>query len=370
MKKVISSLASCVICLFILGLSFSSCMGEGTDQLHGMFSLSFSSTAVCNVQEKLIPFRNSSGSELVIEGAALSAGTDPLGNFDLISIILNGEEILAVNSALNNVTVPVGADYSFKIKYAPRTENESHTAILDIAYASPEQGVFQVLLTGTSSTRTNNCPTQDIGGPVGFDGEVTIRIDKLVLINGANSALPIRSDQHVPDDPYVPPVLPLTLNKTAGTLLLSKIDLDDSFILPPPDPIQVPALASLIKNDTVITSFADAPGTYDAATGSLGITNLGVHLDNPEDLFTSDLFIDVTTGAVDFTSTGMSQGDILRGGFTVIGTTIVGSPLKADTGQVTLIGISAFTNATGRLGDQINNEPAVLRIEATVQEIP
>jgi len=368
MSKTLSSLTARVIGFFLVLVFFNSCLGEGEDQLHGMFQVVFSSTAVCNNQVKLVPFRNSSGSEMVIEGAAVSAGTDPLGNFDLISIIVAGTEIPSINSALNNITIPVAADYSFKIKYSPRTENETHTAILDIAYAVPDQGIVQVVLEGTSTTRVDTCPTQDVGGPVGLDGEVTITIDKLVLINGANSALPIRSDQFIPSEPYVPPVLPLTLNKSAKTLLFPKIDLDDNFILPPPDPLQVPALASLIKHDTVITSFTDASGTYDAATGFLGITDLGIHLDNPEDLFASDLFIDVTTGALDFTSTGMSSGDILRGGFTVIDNTIVGSPLKADSGKVILIGISAFTNATGKLGDIINNRPAVIRIEATITD--
>lgn len=368
MGKILSSTTVRVIGFFCLFFHFVSCIGEGTDQLHGMVDFNFSSTAVCNTQIKLVPFRNSSGSEMVIEGAAISAGTDPLGNYDLLGVLVRGVEIPAVNSALNNITVPVGTDYSFEVKYSPRTENETHTAVLDIAYSAPEQGIVQVALTGTSTTKTDTCPSQDIGGPVAFDGEVTISIDKLVLINGANSQLPIRSDQHVPDQPYVPPVIPLTLSKNAGTLLLPKIELDDNFVLPPPDPLQVPALASLIKNDTVITTFSNASGTYDAATGSLAITDLSVHLDNPADLFTSDLIIDVTTGALDFTSTGMASGDILRGGFTIVENTIIGGPLQEDTGKVVLIGISAFTNATGKLGDIINNRPAIIRIEATIAD--
>jgi hypothetical protein len=368
MSERFSSLAIRVVVSLGVCLHFVSCIGEGADQLHGMVDFNFSSTAVCNAQIKLVPFRNSSGSEMVIEGAAISAGTDPLGNFDLLGVIVGGVEIPSVNSALNNVTVPVGTDYSFEVKYAPRTENETHTAILDIAFAAPEQGIVQVTLTGTSTTKTDTCPSQDVGGPVGFDGEVKISIDKLVLINGANSQLPIRSDQHVPSEPYVPPVLDLTLDLSGGDLLLEKIDLDDSFVLPPPDPLQVPALASLIKNDTVITSFGEAAGTYTASSGTLEIDDLGIHLDNPADLFTSDLFIDVTTGALDFTSTGMSSGDILKGGFTIIGNTVVGSPLQADSGRVVLVGISAFTNATGKLGDIINNRPAILRIEATIQD--
>lgn len=366
MARILTSSTARVIALLVVGIFLSSCYGEGGDQLSGMYDLSFSSTAVCNSQVQYIPFRNVSGQEIVIKGVAISGGTDPLGNFRLSSVIVGAEEITSINGVLNEVIVPAGANYKFTILYVPRTENESHSAILDIAFASPKEGVIQVQLTGSSAGRTDSCPTQVIGGPVVFDGELTISIDRLVLINGAASGLPIRSDQSVPSRPYIPAQLSVIFSKDLGDITLPQIGEEDSFILPPPDPLKVPQLASLIKNDTQITSYQDASGDYDAATGKITIKALAVHLNNALDDFSADLTIDITTDLADFTSTGIAQSDILNGGFLVVGQSVAGSPINAETGKVTLVGISTFTNGTGDLGDIINDRPAILRIEATI----
>jgi len=109
---------------FFLAWTMASCQAQpGEDQLHGMITIAFNSTAVCQAQQKLINFRNVSGEEIVIEGAAISVGTDPEGNFNLQGVRINGEDTPATTGFLNDVHVPAGANYAFIISYTPRSEN-------------------------------------------------------------------------------------------------------------------------------------------------------------------------------------------------------------------------------------------------------
>src|SRR3990167_2459811 len=182
MTRIPSSLTARVIGLLVAGMLFSSCFGEGGDQVHGMLHVAFPSTAVCQAQQKLIPFRNVSGGEIVIEGVAISRGTDAIGNFTLTSIRIGEEEIPAVTGFLNEVSIPAGASYSFVVSYTPWTENTTHMAVLDIAYKEPKEGIIQVELSGTSTNRLPTCPSGSGStgpGAGDLDGSMTITINRI-----------------------------------------------------------------------------------------------------------------------------------------------------------------------------------------------
>lgn len=161
------SLASAVLLL--------SC--DGTDPLYERLNLAFSSTPVCQSQQQLATFRNTSDKETVIGGARIAGGSDPEGNFFLNSLLIDGEEKPAnADGQIYEQTIPAGATYSFKITYKPKKENAGNMAVLDVVYYEPQQGLVQVEVTGRASTKLN-CP--DIGDPAGGieDDECTSDVD-------------------------------------------------------------------------------------------------------------------------------------------------------------------------------------------------
>ncbi len=316
---------------------------QGEDQLHGMIDVAFPSTAVCQVQQKLINFRNVSGTEIVIEGAAISGGTDPEGNFSLLGVKIDAETVPAITGFLSDVHVPSGANYAFVISYTPRSENTSHTAILDIVYTAPKEGVMQIALSGTSAGRAPTCPT---GGPTpgggkgDLNGAVTITIDRIALVSSALSQ-PISTDPDNTVTPYNPVSVPISFDAAANLVTLPTIGEDIQFLLPR---TKTNPLFNLIKGFTLVTTEADGSGTY-GDDGSIEIPNVPIHL---TECFDTNFDVTLTTGEVTIPN-NLPKNLLRTAGFDLTDdqTKVFGSPVDAETLQTVLIGIATFTDTTG-----------------------
>ncbi|HEX5035533.1 MAG TPA: hypothetical protein VFX30_00020 [bacterium] len=345
-----NKLTSCVIRLtgFFLAASLAwtmaSCQAQpGEDQLHGMINVAFNSTAVCQAQQKLISFRNVSGEEIVIEGAAISVGTDPEGNFNLQGVRINGEDTPATTGFLNDIHVPAAASYAFILSYTPRSENTTHTAVMDIAYTAPKDGIIQVSLTGTSTSRAPSCPTgggETPGGGKGdLAGALTITIDRIALVSSALSQ-PISTDEENTVTPYEPVTVPITFDGAANSVTLPTIGEDVQFLLPR---TKTNPLFNLIKGETLVTTDADGSGSY-SDEGEIEIPNVPIHLN---ECFDTHFTVTLTTGNVTIPN-NLPKNLLRTAGFDLTDdqTQIFGSPIS-DELQTTLIGISTFTGTTG-----------------------
>lgn len=325
--------------------SMASCSAQqGVDQLHGMIDVSFPSTAVCQAQQKLISFRNVSGTEIVIEGAAISGGTDPEGNFNILGIKIDAEEVPATTGFLNDIHIPSGANYSFIISYTPRTEHTTHTAVMDVAYKSPKEGIMQVALSGTSAGKAPTCPTSPGPNPGGGKGDLTgtlsITIDHIALVSSALSQ-PISTDPENTVTPYEPVTVDLIFDGAANTITLPTIGEDVAFLLPR---TKTNPLFNLIKGETLVTTEADASGSY-SDDGAIEIPNAAIHLN---ECFDTHFIVTLTTGEVTIPN-NLPKNLLRTAGFTLTEdqTKIFGSAIDATTLKTTLIGISHFTDTTG-----------------------
>jgi hypothetical protein len=343
-----SFLTSRVIALMVAALAawpMVSCeLQQGEDQIHGMINIAFPSTAVCQSQQKLISFRNVSGTEIVIEGAAISGGTDPDGNFNLLGVKIDAETVPATTGFLNDVHVPSGANYAFIITYAPKRENTSATAVLDIAYRSPKEGIIQVSLSGTSAGRAPTCPTGGGPNPGGGKGDLTgalsITINRIALVSSALSQ-PISTDPENTVTAYEPVTVPIIFDAAANGVTLPTIGEDVQFLLPR---TKTNPLFNLIKGMTLVTTEADASGTY-GDDGSIEIPNVPIHL---TECFDTNFDVTLTTGEATIPN-NLPIGLLDAAGFTVDveARKVFGSPIDAETLETTLVGISTFTGTTG-----------------------
>lgn len=363
-----------VIPILAAGLVLSSCFGEGGDQVHGMINVAFPSTAVCQAQQKLISFRNVSGGELVIEGVAMSVGTDPMANFSLQGIRIGSAEQESINGVLQDVHIPSGESYAFVVAYVPKTENSNHEAILDIAYREPKEGIVQVSLRGNSAGTVGDCSGGGGGGgPVGFDGPMILTVDSLVAATSAIGQ-PITTNQGVNKFEAVP--IPLVLDSVGGTVDLDPFN-GDTFVLPKPRP-EVPLLGNLMRGSITVTIPDGGSGTYDPATGSVEMPHIRVVMDGPEDFY-AELDITLTTGRI---SVATAAFPINVSAWPFFGTPshyspttqeVFGTPIDPETGKLFLVGITEPQSVVVRGATEFNGLPnssmAVL-MEGTLTEAP
>lgn len=364
MRKRLLFLTSRVIPLCVALFSLASCIGQGTDQIHGMVDVAFPSTAVCQAQQRKIQFRNVSGDEIVIQGVAISQGTDPKGNFTLLSVQVGADETKAVAGILHDIHVPSGTAYFFVVTYNPRFENSEDSAVLDIAYTSPKEGITQVSMSGSSTSRAPNCPSaQGPGGNGAGDlsGNLTITITRIALATDA-LPLPISTDPANTVTPYVPVTVPITLNASANTVILPAIPESVAFDLPRS---KDPTLGNLIINSTLVTSTADASGAY-GDDGSLTVNNVPIHL---KERFEADYIVTLTTGEVSIPNT-LSLSLLTAAGFHITSdqTKVFGSVIDPGTHEVTLVGVGTFSNpsGTGTVANTIGGKLGAVVIEATI----
>lgn len=357
--------------LFILSL-FSACSGG---QISENFAVSFPNTVVCESTTQLIQFTNDTGGEMIIEGAAISAGTDSLGNFSLEGIVVGTTEIASVGGAIPQVTVPPGEKYLFKVDYNPRTGNTTHTAIIDIVFEEP-MGVHQLYLSGTATgVLEGNCVSLSEGAAVNFDGPLTLTVTKLVVATSKlGSALSS-------DDGIVPLTgisLPITLDLHGGNVTFPKITEANQFILSRPKQ-DVPILGRAMTQDTLITTVGDATGTYDPSVGSLTIENLSVTLDTD---FNTTIETTLTTDQISL-STFLPQrinsgalpafGDLHFHSDPATGGDIFGQRIDPETGELALVGTTVITSSTLDPGannlfspDELQGVAMAILIEGTV----
>ncbi len=344
--------------VLVLLASTISCLGMGKDQLHGMYDLSFPSTAVCNAQEKLITFRNVSESEIVIEGVAISMGTDPNGNFNLESVIIGAEEIPSVFGQLQDIHIPSGALYSFKVSYAPKVEQASDQAILDIVYTQPEQGVIQITLQGIAGGSTPECSSEPVvdepktciedatlcsatqkcensvcvcdplkttcEAPVTCTQDPTLcsatqkcensvcvcdplktacepapedgeeRLLTVESLVAATSELATPIDTGQGKFEFAPIDLGVKLDGPGKKITIHTYTASD-FILPPPQ-VNTP-LDGIVLGSIGVTITSEKIGFYDPATGEITVDGVEIHMDGAQD-FSADLTIKLTTGRI------------------------------------------------------------------------
>ncbi|OGQ26312.1 MAG: hypothetical protein A3B79_06265 [Deltaproteobacteria bacterium RIFCSPHIGHO2_02_FULL_50_15] len=136
--------------VFMILLGLGACGTEG--QIVGMYEVGFASTLQCDESLKTLKFNNNTGEEIKIKGVAITVGTNPADettkkrNFGVEGTVIGGA---GLTNQVDDVLVPAGSDYAVVVAYTPQTQG-SHTALVDIAYEAPKQGVVQLSLSGTS----------------------------------------------------------------------------------------------------------------------------------------------------------------------------------------------------------------------------
>ncbi len=344
-------------------LIFSGCFGQGKDQLSGMWSANFSSTVVCQSLVRELPFQNVSDAETVIQGIAISGGTDPAGNFSFNGITINGQFTPSISGALQDIHIPAGKDYSLRVTYTPKTVDADKTpqnAVLDISYSAPQPGIVQVALQGLPDGAVNtSCGGGGDGGPVSLDGPATMNVTLMITATSAIAA-PINTNQG--KSPFTPIDLDLTFNKTAKTVSIAAYN-DDEFILHAPLD-SVPGIGGIIKGDTYITIPQAGSGTYDPDTGDIAISNLLIHMDGAQD-FAADLTLTLTTKRIAVSSVSpkvnrqalQSFGDPVQWDSTA--NEIFGSPISSEDGHIILVGLTKMENVVVKPGarSELQNLP-------------
>lgn len=351
---------------WILGFFLVSC---GGDQLSGSLQVAFQSTEVCDTKRLVVPFQNPANKEVVIEGAAISPGTDPAGNFTVESVVVGGEETVAIGGAIPTVSIPAQTEYKMNLLYNPKEAGSPDTAIVDIVYREP-QGVFQLNLSGESTGDSAGCVSRSEGVEVGFDGAQVLTVSKLMAATSQLSQLLSSEDGR---EPFQPTPLTLTLDKAEKKVTLQKIEVEDHLVLPRPKE-DVPTLGRATQQDTVITSLADGEGLYDASEGSLTLSEVSVRLDGD---FNATVTVTLTTGEVLLSDLNppIHADAIKKFGVEhydfVTKDRIFGSPIDPETGKVVLVGTTKVSDfevdpGASSLFRQLGGTTLAILIEGTI----
>ncbi|GEM_PF-2999577 len=269
-----------------------SCSGQS--QVGGMYPLSFSVTPACGFSDQIISFHNDSSEEAVMRGAGISFGTDRNGSFSLQSFKIGNTEQATPSGSLGETHIPAGSDYSFKVRYSPTLENKTETALLDIAYQSPKEGVVQVRLDGSSGSRLPSCDViAPIGGSRGLNGPVLLKVEHLIAVTFIEAML----DSRLGDTPFFQADIPLTLAQgpggSEGTAILPPITEATRLALPKPGPLAPQALKDLdLRLPTTITTSGTITGVYDPSLGKIVLNNVHVIMNGD---FHTEFNINLTT---------------------------------------------------------------------------
>ncbi|MBI1909070.1 MAG: hypothetical protein HYS22_02745 [Deltaproteobacteria bacterium] len=353
---------------FAIFLGVASCSKDPMGELYGV---SFEETALCGENTKEIPFRNENLEEtLHIIGIAIEPGTDPDGNFKLESIKVGSDpEIVSKSGKIDDVSVPPGSPYVVKVVYSPIKEGAGQQAILAIAIDGPDQGIVQVMLTG-SEGGAGLCTSESASGPVNFDGEQTLQVTRLVSVTQKLPNDPLTSDPEVTARPFQPVDLNINFNLKGGNFTFPKITEEDSFVLPP---TLNPNVKNLIPGDTIITSDAGATGAYTASTGFLEVKDIIIKMRETGGAFQADLKITLTTGGLPLPIV-FSQGNLLNADMNLVNGQLTGKPLQVDEsdktkGSVILVGFGTFSNVSGNnqsIVKSLPNSQIGVQIEARI----
>ncbi|MBI2067298.1 MAG: hypothetical protein HYT77_04725 [Deltaproteobacteria bacterium] len=337
------------------------------DQVSGVSEYVFQST-VCVTNSQPIPFVNDTEEEMVIEGVAVAAGTDPYGNFSLQDVVVADTSLSAEGASFSNIRIPAGEEYQFQVSYTPKTSG-GHSAVIDVVYRAPLTGVRQLHLTGTADgTGPVGCIVADEGAQVDISGEAAFTITKLVAATSKISQ-PLSSEDGV--RPLDPVSIEMTLDATAGTAMMEQIK-EGSFILPRPRE-NVEILGGNILQDTMLSTSGDARGTYDDSKGSLKIDNLVVTLNGD---FNTTITTTLTTDEVSLKtlSTPLVAEAIASFGsrhYDSVGKRIFGKRIDPLTGAVVLVGTTTIQSSTldpgaNSMFDDMSGTTMAILIEGTI----
>jgi hypothetical protein len=313
------------------------------DHISGTFDLDFGNQVVCEAKVLPLTLTNDTGGEVVIGGASIAGGTDAQGNFSLKGVTVAGVETPSLAGSVSGVTVPPGENYIFSIEYSPKSSQGPHSALLDIAFEKP-RGVYQFRLVGSPEGEApQGCVSLSQGAAVSFDGPVTLTVTKLVAATSELDA-PISSEDS--EVPFQPATIQLELDLAGGRGTLKLIP-EGSFILPKPRP-DVPTLGPRIKQDSVVSTLADATGTYQPSNGILSFDDVQVKLNGD---FDTVITVTLTTEPIDLKELDkMPNATALRSSFGTkhfdsVGKKIFGSRIDEE-GNVTLVGTTKIESAT------------------------
>ncbi|QQR79887.1 MAG: hypothetical protein IPJ69_11155 [Deltaproteobacteria bacterium] len=296
--------ASIKIILAILACTASFLACRPNEQIGGMYILEdFSTTPVCHYQEKYIGITNNSSQETVILGANFSKGTNRYGSFQVVAVVVNNEETVLQNKRVERLVIPAHANYAFKIRYEPLLENKTDDiAYFDIAYQSPRQGVYQVRVSGSSTTRDTQCVTVETpSGPVeGLDGDLIFRITKLEAATSPLDATMSSDQGTVPfgiDASHRYIDIPIRISHAGHSVTLPSITRDRSLALPPPaasGPNKAPddIVNTGITIPTVITTGRDISGVFNPDNGEITLPSVPIIMDGD---FHTEFSLDLTT---------------------------------------------------------------------------
>jgi hypothetical protein len=349
-----------LLALFCL---LTSC-ARGSDPMHGMFTLTFPPAALCTEQRQSIEFQSPPGAETVIEGAAIVLGSDPEGNFKLVSVRVGGEEIPAVSGILNEIRVPPETSYAFVVGYTSWKENAASGALLDIVYRAPRSGVIQVALEGSSGEGRGNCAASAASPklsvfPAALPPKLPITVERVALVSNL-LPLPLTTDPESTVVPFEPVRGLLILNSESHAVTLPPISKEARFLLPPS---KIAPIIDVITDYTTVTSQAAATGIY-GEDGSITLENVPIRL---EEQFGADLVVTLTTGEV--SPKHLPKALLRTAGFTLTdGGNLIGSPINPRTMEVKLVGVGTFTNpwGTGMVAETIGGSNAAVLITAKV----
>ncbi|OGQ66382.1 MAG: hypothetical protein A3F89_02900 [Deltaproteobacteria bacterium RIFCSPLOWO2_12_FULL_50_11] len=327
--------------VFMILLGLGACGTEG--QIVGMYEVGFASTLQCDESLKTLKFNNNTGEEIKIKGVAITVGTNPADettkkrNFGVEGTVIGGA---GLTNQVDDVLVPAGSDYAVVVAYTPQTQG-SHTALVDIAYEAPKQGVVQLSLSGTSEGQ-GTCVVAEEVVSVDFDGDLFF---KITYMAAAVSGAPVRLSSQDAVSPFQPPTVPFLLKAADKEAILPKIDASANFSLPPSG-----LTISTIPNPTKVTVIEDVQGTYDPEIGEVILKGMKVHLESAPQFIADIAPFDLTTGSVDF--------PVIEGLEFVVGNVEVdkilnlidGKPTGVSirkNGRVVLVGASRLTNFGG-----------------------
>ena len=334
------------------GLGLTACNTNG--QIVGMIHQSFEVTPKCGKHVKTFTFNNNSGQEMMINGVAITAGTNPSDevtrkrNFTILGTVIGSKPM---TDEVDDLIIPTGANYGIVVAFQPQSEG-AHTIVIDIAYESPKQGVVQMTLTGTSEGEVECSVDLGPAESVDFDGALFFRIERMNAVI-SNSPMSLSSEDAISG--FTPIVVPIILDVVNGRATLPEISAEDKFLLPPSVQLQ-----NNLPESTLVTTVGESTGTYDPETGMIAIDKMEIHLqatnEDGSDAFYADIeengFV-LTTESVPFPVPFSEGGDFLESSQVDVAdyiNLVDGDPhglsLKKS-GRVTLVGVSILINFGG-----------------------
>ncbi|MDO8643785.1 MAG: hypothetical protein Q7S00_02315 [bacterium] len=343
-------------------------------QVSELTQFQFKKTAFCTTQDDEIVLTNNASSNLHIVGIAIEPGSDPYGHFKITGFQVGSAPALnPIAGRVEDVTIPPGYPYTILTRFSPRSEASSNQALISIAIDGAKEGVLQIILKGEVEEGTS-CPEfSQSEAAVDYDGEMTLRIDRVVGLAQKIIDDPMTTDEDQIVRPYEPALLTVRFDLNNKKIIFPQITDDDFFILPPSLNEHV---NTLFPGDVILTSESEIVGMYDPATGQIDLPDLAIRMREVNGAFNSIMRIFLTTKTVDLPII-FPQSQLIKAGMQVANGGLSGQNLnpRGDSelaGRVIFVGIAKFdsvvTGTSLTLKTSLPNTKMAVQIEGTVLE--